>query len=1516
MSSYLSRGIDHLGDLGAKLRDLQGYRTLAYELIQNADDARDTTAIVFDVSEEALVVDNDGVFSDCGDVQAQDCPWRDDEVHGHRCDFHRFRIIASGDKRREEGTTGAFGIGFIAVYQITDSPEVISAGRHWVLHEDEPENRRIAVCAGCARCSAQELPATRFILPWARDPNSRLRITLRAESVALDGPQKMRDELERSLQIAMLFLKRLRTIRLNWSGQRICKFIRRDENDHVVLGDGKRENDRSWHILRGEFSDVAEGLRAKHRERIEAKRSGQVALAIPLTANQEGVLCACLPTEHDVGLPFHVNADFFPTNDRKRVIFAGDYQSEWNRAALQAAADTLAASIDKLPELLGADHFWELLSSIKKASDDAAKGDNESSLGAFWKAIEPQLKTGEIVYTTTKRWTKPSDAALLSQAEESDAITVLEGLGLQIANEGLRPYQSMLRLDAVGVPVLNVQILSEALIAHGLNQRIARTDLPEILQSDAGLGNLWREVDRLLQRQLRNQKARAEDEIRLRAIALAPGRDGALHPCGQIYSADEDTVALFELLQLGIRFVAPNEGFSTLLQLCVTFDAAAATRALKQASAEELEQAWVEKRLDLKTLFAWFENRRPEIFSSSQTKKELASLPLYPSSGKLRKLNDVTLPGSFDDPLKLADLVDVAALGGRREFLRDLGMAELDFGTYAGKRLPVALRHSGISVEKRRAAILLLADRLGEISDDATARAELGETPLVECTDGEFRPANECYFNNREVRNCFGDAANLVILPKHHNLAVRQLYAWLGVESDPRFSDIAIQVNQLKIQPYSAAGVQHIQKLVSYLGKKITKGDNPPELGILKNVRWLPAKGKSDRWYQPKELYAVYQQFLFDSQALFLDIPRNIQDSSNTFLEFIGLNMRAPVVLVVKHLLHCASDHQPVNVALYQFLNSVSGDPAVVSLRNKNCLWIDGAYRTPKEVFWRQHPFGRYRWRLDEALRSYGDLLRVLQVRDEPDYQDALDVLKEVAVEFSKTNSPLDDHGIGVLSGCWQVLESALASGALAGARLQELHDFKCVPNTAHVLTPPDWIFFENRAGLAEKFGDFLTNNVIPRPLSYGNALATAGVRPLGSAVDTEILECVDPTDAHEVLQAIRTRKNEIGRVLESLVSSEESLNALNNLDEIRCQSTQKLVIRYQLKAFARERHSVPEEIPAHFQVKQNLLLFRVRDSRIPWPAIARELAVALFPNEDPGRFAAGLKEILAAATTDEAAKVLDELGFARLDTTVQTPAEAASYSSLGDDSAGPEEPSTSTADGSEPVVQPPELSPEDALKHLLGSGTPPPTPPVPAALEGESVPGGDGAAGSGGGSGPDAGAGTGSGNGKGPGSVKRRAVLRSYVPSPNVPVSDVSGEEDNETEARSPVDIAGIARVLEYESLCDRVPTEMPHKNPGYDVESRDVEGKIVRYIEVKSFSGKWSDTYANLSSRQFSKARDLGELFWLYVVERAQQDDYQIYRIQNPALKANHFMFDDGWRILAEPTPEFTKKATHGKN
>lgn len=56
-----------LGNIRSHLAGLQGYDVMALELIQNADDAK-AESVVFDVTDQALVVFNSGQFTYCGDL--------------------------------------------------------------------------------------------------------------------------------------------------------------------------------------------------------------------------------------------------------------------------------------------------------------------------------------------------------------------------------------------------------------------------------------------------------------------------------------------------------------------------------------------------------------------------------------------------------------------------------------------------------------------------------------------------------------------------------------------------------------------------------------------------------------------------------------------------------------------------------------------------------------------------------------------------------------------------------------------------------------------------------------------------------------------------------------------------------------------------------------------------------------------------------------------------------------------------------------------------------------------------------------------------------------------------------------------------------------------------------------------------------------------------------------------------------------------------------------------------------
>ncbi len=133
-------------------------------------------------------------------------------------------------------------------------------------------------------------------------------------------------------------------------------------------------------------------------------------------------------------------------------------------------------------------------------------------------------------------------------------------------------------------------------------------------------------------------------------------------------------------------------------------------------------------------------------------------------------------------------------------------------------------------------------------------------------------------------------------------------------------------------------------------------------------------------------------------------------------------------------------------------------------------------------------------------------------------------------------------------------------------------------------------------------------------------------------------------------------------------------------------------------------------------------------------------------------------------------------------------------------------------------------------------------------------------------------------------------------------PENDPSNDSEKLIQAdRSNVDRAGIQRVLEYEKNNGRTPTEMASKNPGYDIESLD--HKSTRYIEVKSFRGYWPKSGAKMTIRQFKEAQHKGSDFWLYIVEKAENDnEFEIFTIQDPANEVKEIFYDDGWKNFSQ--------------
>jgi len=311
-----------------------------------------------------------------------------------------------------------------------------------------------------------------------------------------------------------------------------------------------------------------------------------------------------------------------------------------------------------------------------------------------------------------------------------------------------------------------------------------------------------------------------------------------------------------------------------------------------------------------------------------------------------------------------------------------------------------------------------------------------------------------------------------------------------------------------------------------------------------------------------------------------------------------------------------------------------------------------------------------------------------------------------------------------------------------------------------------------------------------------------------------------------------------------------------------------ELTVLYEIDAFRQKMSSEPESSQALYDVEAKSLFFVPRNGVPPWPAIARELTLALFPDEEPGRIAVGIKEVLSANSMEDASVSLSELGFAKLDpAAVDLGENSAQQWGMGgngidavscgvmEDSAVP--PDTSAADVNEGKLVHAQLA--DSFSYSSG---------VAGAAVKRPVGG-------------------------------RGSQLRSYVSD-----GSASGEQVDDPAAtahRSEIEMAGVNHVVEFEKKAGRSPTVMPSGNPGYDIESTDGSG-VVRYIEVKSVAGRWGLRGVGLTKNEFATAREFGEQYWLYVVEEAKEPSARVYPIHNPAQRVDTFFFDDGWRGAAD--------------
>lgn len=1281
---YLSRGLNYLGELGAKLRDLRGTSTLAHELVQNAEDAikgiacpsRSQATITFHIDQDALTVDNGGVFSDCGQQELRECPWK--HVQNRPCDFHSFRDIGGAAKRRansesNQGLKGAFGFGFTAVYQVTDNPNLISSGRHWILEDDKPEDKRIRQCKDpiCKHCKQKELPGTRFILPWAFDGSTPVRQGLGAGAVAWDHPRKIAEELIAALPKAILFLDHLLEIKVYVDGKQelVVSVSDRSQKEMFVTYNDQRTK---WLVLPYDFGHEALQLLAKH-PRGEKKPSSLVKIAVPQKQLENGVFFAFLPTQDSTGVPFHVHADFFPSNDRKRVLLENDYQGEWNRAAIKAAAKALAGGIDELRNHLGPDGFWRLINCVKHQTTGSSDID-----GHFWLEMAPLLQSKEVIPTSSGAWRKPSETRIPTASEQAFQ-ELHRQLDINTVHPALLSYDELLRSKDVGVGQIDVDTLANQLRQKGFIGTKSLNELPEWFRSNMEL--LWSQIQEARSRQLGPETPRIALRHPLRTCSVVLCTDGKFRePQDRCFSADAETQALFARLDPYTYFAESNNAMQKALDGLIgeLGPLAAVTKIDNFFSrcASSAETCGI-----LFAVLPWLDKRVSEFAGNSEAVDKIRALPIYLTVDGWKASGEVVRPGGFRDPIGVTSVLDAQFIQDYANLIELIDVRELTLEEYICKFLPKAFGGQPVHPEKCFALLDMLATHQGslyELGSFSLIRDVLRALPVVECEDGVLRAVRDClHAPLRWIKGIIA-ADGQYVSARLWRDKFQAFLEKLGVRTSPELKLVVDRIATIANRAVvpTAAAIEEVAGLVEHISTRLDElKENSQLAGRLGQNRWVPCEKKrwnADKrswqfarapiWSAPSDVHGSHATCI-ESVATFSRLPTSAMGALQSVFKAAGLKF-APVGirLVIKHIENCSQVGAPPSDVTYQYLAKLIKDGSLISddlqkLRHLS-LFYDAERQVgikPMHCFLEDHGLGQYRMRLSvEFTAKHSELINALGIKAKATWEDALDVLREIAdIEEGHRGEKIPEESRKVLRACWRMLNMALEDRSLEPAVRTRLGEFKnryvvCLEGGR--LAVPNQVFLRDRENLAKLLESSLGPSLIPLVQNTTAALTAIGVRKLSEVTDTRVR-----TDDNAVMPCpeVFGRLQERKQLLESIVETQRlgrRRATTLRLDQLVVLRTDQLVVEITVHDLDRPIDPILQRTLAAIDPAANTLLYCLDEGIIPWDAIACELAKGCFNSEDVAQLAAAFNAAVEPQTLPQATRKLSQLGFPNIE--------------------------------------------------------------------------------------------------------------------------------------------------------------------------------------------------------------------------------------------------------------------------
>ena len=1490
-----------LGNIRSHLAGLQGYDVMALELIQNADDATAET-IVFDITSDGLVVTNSGEFTYCGDLNSNPCDFK--AKMGYSCDFHRIAEVGGGGKLLRSENIGRFGIGFLSTYQVTDHPEIHSAGIKLTL---VPESGEWFIEPYDGR------GGTTFFLPWARDPNTEARLGLGVSHIAAFHIDRIADDFKRVLRQSLLFLRHVRIAEVRRDGDLVlsCELDRSDESDLIVSFRPGDEVEQ-WHILRAGAAEAAKALYSMHPQLAALDRSTEVGIGLRTSPEllSEGLLYAFLPTEQSSALPVHINADFFPEADRKAVIFAGhQHEQAWNEMLMETAAEEIARNPEGLLNMLGHVQLWQILG---KAYELTYRSSGlPMCYTQLWERVKAKASQARIVRAEDGSVRRPGEVFLPPSPLTPAQANALLDVGGRLASEDLRAFQTA--MGQLGASSLTLERVVD-LLAFGLAARSGEASRIDEAMLTAFYRPLWDIVNDMLPESVSRNTVADRVVRRLRTLPFVVTEDLMAVAIDGSYAAPaapaaDRIVALLPGLAIASHRL---DEFPKLRRLLRTLDLGAVVSYIdSRLASEPVEKVIGVEPKALCDLYALFADLDDRDAADRTVYESLRDLPVWYSSRGLVKATDALLPGDFTDPTGRANLLDASVLSGRaREFAsRKLGIRTQTIESYVQTVLPAIFHDAGpVDPSKYFGLIEELAGHPALLDEERT-RGFLGSLPLIPTQDGGWSRPADTYRRSEALVKALGEATQLWVdesrLPNTHS--VHAFVGGVGVGKSATARHLVDRILDIAngsrpTDDAKRASGEAFYVLCKNYGR--WKGDESfwEAIGDLGSTACLPAQGDSENWHAPGTLYAPYRAEAFRSQARVLDF-RNTARLETELLEDLGISTSPETQLVIGHLKHCMARGDKPHLFTYQILNERAKDPLVATLAGTLCIYVESQSKFVRtnQVYWVAQQLGQYAFTIPQSIDSFTPFFRAVGVKDAPECSDYIDILLDLVGAHFERSVPVVDADRTIYDTCLANVATAHEREECGPAELQRLREAPTILNLGGVTTHTDEILLHDSEWHAGFFDPELDRALCRLPAELCQLAEELGVKRLSESAVVS-LEYVDGEERDEAALAERLmeRTDILARLLhDEPAAVRDSVRAA--LSELVAVSYDVVRIEASVQLAGDAVTAPPTGAEAFYGIEEGrLTVCRPVDDH-SWPHILNAVFHQLMPGatgSEISKLTLGVRPLMGMAVHD-AHRELTDAGVPHL-AAGPANADTAGLASQELDELGEQ-----TDDGHIDRL-PTTVGDFESAAHATDDGAPELSDERDQGTQAEED------------TGPaEGGVRQRAGRGKKKARAKHKAQwdrrLVSYVQRKQPEPAEAGEGRSGSLEHNLAVEAVARGAVVAYEEERGRIGEQMAQTHPGYDIVSHDPLTGEDRWIEVKGVAGEWNQTGVGLSRLQFSNAQDYGESYWLYVVELALDPEHvRVHPIQNPAMQVTSFMFDGNWREAAteeraDPTMRF---------